>query len=249
MVNAPQKVNILGVQVACLSMKQLLDYVQGCIAAGDGIHTILYANAHCLNVAYQDAAYLQILNQSDLVLADGVSMVWGSRALGGCRLEKLTAVVWLHNFCQRFANSGWRVYILAGRPGVAEQARINLARRYPGLNFVGCSDGFFDQKGQEDVLQEIALLSPQVVFVGMGTPLQEKWLAANRVRIAAPLCWASGALFDYVAGLEKRAPDWVDALGMEWFWRLLEDPKGKWRRYIIGNPVFIYRVLCQRMRQ
>ena len=242
-----QKVNILDVQVACLSMQGLLDQVQNWIESGSGAHTILYANAHCLNVACQDVDYQHILNQADLVLADGVSMVWGSRALGGCRLEKLTAVVWLHNFCQRFANSDWRIYILAGRPGVAEQACLNLAYQYPGLNFVGCSDGFFSQKCLADVVQEIAELAPQVVFVGMGTPLQEKWLAAHRADIPAPVCWASGALFDYVAGLEHRAPDWVDVLGLEWFWRLLEDPGGKWRRYLIGNPLFVYRVLRQKM--
>lgn len=243
----PQTVDILGVGVACLSMQGLLDQVQGWVEEGSGAHTILYANAHCLNIACQDMDYHRVLNQADLVLADGVSMVWGGRALGGCKLEKLTAVVWLRSFCQRFANSGWRIYILAGRPGVAEHAQCNLARQYPGLNFVGSSDGFFRQKNLEQVLEEVAQLAPQVVFVGMGTPLQEKWLAAHRAEISAPLCWASGALFDYVAGLEQRAPDWVDALGLEWFWRLLEDPGGKWRRYLIGNPVFIYRILRQKM--
>jgi N-acetylglucosaminyldiphosphoundecaprenol N-acetyl-beta-D-mannosaminyltransferase len=96
------------------------------------------------------------------------------------------------------------------------------------------------------VLQEISDLAPHVLFVGLGTPCQEKWIEEKLPGLAVPVIWAVGAMFDFVAGVEPRVPTWMNALGLEWFWRFLMDPIGKWRRYLIGNPLFIYRILRQK---
>jgi exopolysaccharide biosynthesis WecB/TagA/CpsF family protein len=100
----------------------------------------------------------------------------------------------------------------------------------------------------EEVLVDIGRSNPQVVFVGMGAPLQEKWIAAHREEINAPVCWAVGALFDFVAGVEYRVPAWMNRLALEWLWRFLIDPSGKWKRTLVGNPVFVARVLRQKFR-
>jgi N-acetylglucosaminyldiphosphoundecaprenol N-acetyl-beta-D-mannosaminyltransferase len=121
--------------------------------------------------------------------------------------------------------------------------------RFPRLQIVGVCDGFFQENGTggADLIAEINRAKPHVLFVGMGVPRQEKWLAAQRSIIDAPVCWAIGALFDYVAGVERRVPKWLASMGLEWFWRLMIDPKGKWRRYLIGNPLFLYRILIQKL--
>jgi N-acetylglucosaminyldiphosphoundecaprenol N-acetyl-beta-D-mannosaminyltransferase len=207
----------------------------------------MYANAHSLNIAWDHPAYLTTLNQSDMVCADGVSVVWAGRFLGGNGLHKASGTEWIEAFCNLANAEQWRIYILAGRPGVAEQARANLQGQWPGINIIGTADGFFQGKSEEETLQDIERSAPDILFVGMGTPKQELWISQNRPRISAPVCWAVGSLFDLITGEEQWPPQWINAIGMQWFWRLLLDPVGKWRRYVLGNPVFVYRVLRQRI--
>lgn len=240
-------VEILNVRVACLDFAGILGQVQEWLA-GVERRTILYANAHSLNYACEDANLWSALSRADLVYADGVSIVWASRILGGCRLVKMTGADWIWPFCDWAQDQAVSIYILAGKPGISEKAGKVLLQRYPQLKINGCADGFFQQKSQAEVIREINRLGPQVLLVGMGTPQQEQWLEANRRALEVPLCWAVGALFDYIAGDERRVPAWMYALGLEWLWRLGVDPRGKWRRYLLGNPLFTARVLIQRFR-
>ncbi|HEX7973595.1 MAG TPA: WecB/TagA/CpsF family glycosyltransferase [Anaerolineales bacterium] len=248
-----ESVNILGVQVASLDRNAMMDLVLGWADRGGGdegkcpARTILYVNAHCLNIASVDQNYRSLLNQADLVYPDGISVVWAGKLLHGCQMYKITGADWIYNFCEAAVRRCLRVYILAGKPGIAALAGANLERIYPGLQIVGARDGYFAEKSESEVLQELAQTSPDVVFVGMGVPRQEKWIADHRAEIATPVCWAVGALFDYVAGKEPRVPVWLNALALEWLWRLLIDPTGKWKRYLFGNPLFIFRILLQKL--
>ncbi len=238
------KLEILGVQVACVSKVHLLAIVTAWACEAEPRH-ITYVNAHCLNLATQDPHYRAILNQSDLVYSDGKSVVWGSRLLGGPPVYKITGRDWIHDLCRCAEQDGLSLYILAGRPGIAEKACQNLQKRWPGLKITGSSDGYFVAKSETEVLDELAAQQPHILLVGMGAPLQEKWIARWRERIASPVCWSVGALFDYVAGDEAPVPAWMDRVGLEWLWRLMIDPSGKWQRYLIGNPLFVARMLGQ----
>lgn len=242
------RVNILGVQVDCLDRDGILDRVFAW-SQEPARRSVMYVNAHCLNTAQGDAQHRAILNQADLVYSDGISVVWASRWLGGCALNKVTGADWIYNFSARALQNQTRFYILAGRPGVARQACKNLLQAYPGLQIAGVSDGYFHEKSQAQVLAEIQTLAPHVVLVGMGTPHQEKWIETNRSEIRAPVVWAVGALFDFVAGVEPRVPVWMNALALEWLFRMLIDPLGKWQRYLVGNPLFLYRIMRQKLRQ
>lgn len=240
-------VDILGVPVAGLDQAELINLAVDWSGA-DGMHTIHYANAHCLNLAYQDATYRGLLNAADLVYADGAGPVWSSRWLGGCPLVKLTGADWIDPLCAALAGAGRRVFLLGGRPGIAQQAAETLLRRQPALKIVGIADGFFQAEPAEAVAAEIQASQAQLVLVGLGAPRQEFWIAEHRQALAAGVWWGVGALFDYLAGVERRVPAWMDHLGLEWLWRLGQDPSGKWRRYILGNPLFVYRVLRQALK-
>ena len=240
-------VDILNVRVACLDFPGILNQVEGWLP-GSERRTILYANAHCLNTACEDAQVRSALKQADLVYADGVSVVWASRFLSGRRLVKMTGADWIWPFCRWAQARRVSLYLLGGKPGVGRRAAEVLLQRYPSLDILGSADGFFQEKGEAEVVREINRLCPQVLFIGMGTPLQEKWVAAQRPALDVPLCWAVGALFDYVAGDERRVPAGMYSLGLEWLWRLWVNPRGKWRRYILGNPLFAWRVLKQRIK-
>ena len=238
--------DILGVNVACIDTLTLMDTVQMWIDHSQK-STILYVNAHCLNVAGGDPEHLRILNQADLVYPDGISVVWSSRLLSGCRMSKITGASWIDVFCRIGQEQKYRVYILAGRPGVAEKAVQSLSMKWPDLDIVGAVDGYFSKMSEADVLQDIRRTKPDVLFVGIGTPRQEKWIFNHRSAIDAPICWAVGALFDYVAGYEPRVPGWMNSLALEWLWRLALDPAGKWKRYLLGNPIYIARILRQKL--
>jgi N-acetylglucosaminyldiphosphoundecaprenol N-acetyl-beta-D-mannosaminyltransferase len=239
-------VNILDVNVSCLDIKGIFACVKEWVE-GDLRRTILYVNAHCLNIACEDAYYRMLLNQADIVYADGISVVWSSRILGGCKLHKNTGADWIEAFCRFAEQESIRIYILAGGVGVAQKAKDNLLKSYPEIKIIGYSDGYFENKSEVQVLSEIRVLSPQVLFVGMGTPHQERWIYEHREEISDPVCWGVGALFDYVAGIESRVPPWMGKVGLEWFYRLIVDPAGKWERYIIGNPRFVTRIIRQKL--
>lgn len=240
-----ETVEILGVPVACLEMAGLISTVLEWSREGAG-RSVFYANAHCLNLAWEDAHYRRILQQADLVYADGVSLVWGSRLLGGCSLHKMTGADWIRPFCATAQERGASLYLLGGQPGVAKQAAENMRQAFPLLEIGGTADGFFAAKTSEQVRQEIFSLRPAIVLVGLGVPRQENWIMENRQRLEVGVWWGVGALFDFVARVEHRAPDWMLRLGLEWLWRLGQDPAGKWQRYLIGNPLFLYRLVRQK---
>lgn len=240
-----QRVDILGVQVACVDQEGLftaaLDW-----ACQTGQRTICYANAHTLNTARENPRLRSMLNQSDLVYADGISVVWAARYLSGVSLAKLTGRCWIRSFLALAARQGLKLFLFGGRPGVAEMAGRLLQIDYPGLHIAGCISGFFEPSQEAEIIRQVNLAQPEILLVGLGTPRQEEWLFRNRQALKVPLCWVVGALFDYLTGLEKEVPAWLDCLGFEWFWRLLLDPVGKWKRYLLGNPRFIWRVLRQK---
>lgn len=241
-------VDILGIQVACVDLDGLLSQVFEWTSGADR-RRVCYVNAHVINQACEDNALHRALRTADLVYADGISVVWASRILGGCRLHKMTGADWIDDYCQFAERKGIRTYILAGKPGIARAARENLQNKYPSLKIVGVSDGYFYEHNEGELFDKINQAKPHVLFVGMGTPAQEIWIDDHRADIEAPLCWAVGALFDYVAQVEPRVPGWMNALALEWLWRLIVDPAGKWQRYLLGNPRFVYRVIKERLQR
>jgi N-acetylglucosaminyldiphosphoundecaprenol N-acetyl-beta-D-mannosaminyltransferase len=239
-------VDVLGAPVACIDVQGLL---QTALAwSGEARQrTLMYANAYALNTAVQVPALREAWQAADLLYADGVSVAWAARWLYNQRLEKMTGADWIERLAGLSASLQRRWFILGGAPGVAELAGLQLAREFPGLQIVGSYYGYFAEAETPHVLDLIRQARPDLLFVGLGTPRQELWLVRHRSQIDAPLCWAVGALFDYVAGVERRVPPWMNKLGLEWLYRLWVDPRGKWRRYLLGNPWFIGRVLQQKL--
>jgi exopolysaccharide biosynthesis WecB/TagA/CpsF family protein len=190
---------------------------------------VTYVNANCLNIAARDPQYLALLNRFDLVYSDGIGVVWAGRFLNGKRLHKVTGRDWIAHFCAVAEQQGLSIYLLAGKPGIAQRACQRMESQWPGIKIVGTADGYFIEKSEQQVIEEIDRSRPQFLFVGMGVPLQEKWIARNlgvyRFRSAGP--WA---LFGFV----KRAPG-VPRYG----WRLaLEWPRRSWLiRWASGGAI------------
>ena len=241
---------ILGVRIACLDQAGLLQAFAGRLddPAGDHPYTLGYANSYVLNLAQSDSGYRARINAFDLVYADGFGAVLAGRILGTCPLVKLTGADYIHLVFKTLAARRASVFILAGKPGVAERAGAYYQRLYPGFELAGTADGYFERESSEQVVERIRIAAPDVLFVGMGTNRQEGWIGMHADRLPVKICWAVGGLFDYAAGALRRAPRWMLRLQLEWLWRLIVDPAGTWRRYLLETPVFFLRVLQARFR-
>jgi N-acetylglucosaminyldiphosphoundecaprenol N-acetyl-beta-D-mannosaminyltransferase len=209
----------------------------------------MYANVHVLNTACRDPELRLVLNQADLVYCDGSGVVLGARILGRHLPGRMTGADWIHDLCATCQKRGLSLYFLGGEPGIADRAATKLVEQYPSLKIVGTHHGHYDHQGleNEDVLATIDVLRPDIVLVGFGTPLQEKWIGCNSGRLETPVVWAVGALVDFVAGKTPRGPRWMLEHGLEWLYRLWVEPRRLWRRYVLGNPLFIWRVLKERV--
>jgi N-acetylglucosaminyldiphosphoundecaprenol N-acetyl-beta-D-mannosaminyltransferase len=230
-------ISLLGVRVDCLRKAQLIDRALSPVRPA---LTIMYVNVHCMNVATRDDAYRAILNSADVVSCDGTGVRLASRLLGETLPERMTGADWIVDLCTRAQAERKALYLFGGAPGVAQSARERLLQDFPNLRICGTSDGY--RRG-DDLLKEINARRPDILLVGMGTPRQEKWVAANRDALDIPTVWVVGALFDFVSGRIRRGPRWMTDHGLEWLCRLVAEPRKLWRRYLVGNPLFLYNVL------
>lgn len=204
---------------------------------------VAYANAHALNIASTDPAFHAILNDADLVLNDGSGLALAARLQRQRFPENLNGSDLNPRILELASERGWGVYLLGAGPGVAEEASRKLGERIPGLRVVGTRDGYFDAVESESVAAEIRQAQADVLMVAMGNPLQEKWLSEHLGATGAALGVGVGAFFDFAAARVPRAPAWMNRAGVEWLYRLYQEPRRMWRRYVVGNPLFVLRVL------
>lgn len=205
---------------------------------------IYYANAHTMVTAAKDQALTQALEYKDLLLADGSGVRWGSALLGTPLTHNLNGTDLVPALCEAGESEKLSVYLLGGKPGVAEEAAANLAKDYPDLVIAGTQHGYYPQEEAPQVLAAIREARPHLLFVAMGVPLQEIWIHQHADQLPGIACMGVGGLFDFIAKRVPRAPLWVRETGMEWLWRMMIEPGRLWKRYLIGNFVFFGLVLA-----
>jgi N-acetylglucosaminyldiphosphoundecaprenol N-acetyl-beta-D-mannosaminyltransferase len=232
---------ILDIDVARLSVAQFIELVLA--AARERRHwRICYVNAANFNLVAGDKRYAEVLRSADLVYADGQSVVWAARYLGCPLPERVNAGDFIERFAEACARENLTLYLLGSRPHVAERAAKNLTGRFANLRIVGTRHGYFDPAELGAIVAEINHLAPNVLLVGMGAPRQEFWTADLFDRLNVGVAWCVGAVFEYLAGETPRAPVWMRKAGLEWLFRLVHEPRRLWRRYLVGNWVFLWRV-------
>lgn len=240
-------VNVLGVSVDRLTPETLIEQVLA-LKPGDKAITVMYANIHVLNTSRKDRDLRAILNNADMVYCDGSGVRLGAWLLGHRLPPRMTGADWMQQLCAACAGRGTSLYLLGSRPGVAEAAAHALRTQCQGLNIVGAHHGYLqDPAVSAAAISSINAAHPHILFVGMGTPIQETWIFEHRHELDVPVVWAVGALFDFVAGIQHRAPRWMLDHDLEWLHRFWVEPRRMWRRYIVGNPLFVWRVIMQRL--
>jgi len=244
------QVVILGVRVTPVSVPQLLTYIGYCVEAGRSA-LVLHVNAHALNLAWKEPWLRGFLNTVDLVFCDGAGVILAARMLGQRIPERITYADWMWQLAAYAEERGFTIFLLGARPGVAELAACKLMERFPGLRIVGSHHGYFDKTAggceNQAVVEKINRARPDILVVGFGMPLQERWLMENWRHLDARVLLTGGAVFDYVSGSLRRAPRWMTDHGLEWLGRLCVEPRRLWRRYLVGNPLFLWRVIRQRL--
>jgi N-acetylglucosaminyldiphosphoundecaprenol N-acetyl-beta-D-mannosaminyltransferase len=244
----PASVEILGVPLALTDYERTIEWMDATIATGQRGY-ICVAAVHTVMACQDDPELRAAVLGSDLTVPDGQPLVWAMNALGHHLSSRVYGPDLMARYCERAALTGARMFLYGGRnQGALVQLALNLRTRYPGLNIVGgYTPPFRALTGEEEdfVLDEINRSQADVVWVGIGVPKQEKWMAAMRPRLKAPVLVGVGAAFDFHAGLVPQAPSWMQSVGLEWAYRLLQEPGRLWKRYLRYNPRFVVGFLRQ----
>ncbi len=243
------RINILGVKFYSLIIAELHDAIDLEIK-NDRHSLVLNVNVNCLNLAYENYWLRQLLNDSEIVFCEGAGVIFASRLLGHYIPVRITFVDWIWKLSEFAVKSGYTFYYLGALPSVAQRSAEIIKNRFPEIRVLGTHHGYFDKSVNSlenlSIINHINSLKPNILVVGLGMPLQEKWLKDNWDKLDVNIALNGGAVFDYVSGDLPRAPLWMTEHGFEWLGRLLIEPRRLWRRYLIGNPLFLYRVTKQR---
>ncbi len=245
---APRVVTILGVPVHAITMAETLDWVAAAVRARVPPRQVCTANPEFVMAAQRDREFLQVLRQADLVLPDGVGLLWAARRQGQRLPERVAGSDLIYRLAERGVRAGWRLYYLGAAEGVAERTAEELRARCPGLVVAGAYAGSPRPEEEAALVARVRAAAPDVLLVAYGAPAQDKWIARNRAGLGVPVSVGVGGAFDFVAGTAQRAPAWARRVGLEWLHRLWRQP-WRARRIFCAVVAFPLRVLWPGRRQ
>jgi len=244
------KVNILGCLIDNVrfdaAVQKICDFVENRKNA-----LIVTPNIDHVVKLIHDPEFRNIYTHANLVLADGMPLLWAARFLGTPIEERISGADLFSRLCEVSAKKGYKLFFLGGREGAATKAADVLRLKYTGVKIVGIyspSFGFENIKEENDeIVKLIKDAKPDILFVGLGAPKQEKWICAHKNECRVPVSIGIGVSFEFVSGVIKRAPLWMQKAGLEWFWRLTMEPRRLWKRYLIDDPKFFWLIIKQKV--
>jgi len=237
--------NVCHVGFDNLNFSQALERVLGLLSSADKADAF-FLNADCLYKTMGDLEYRNIINSADLVLPDGIGLRLIAGLFGGKMKEDCNGTDFCPALMEKAAEMGYSIFFLGGKDRVAEEAAWNIRRKIPGIKIVGTRSGYFT--GNAGTVKDINASGADILFVGMGAPLQEKWIAENRKGLDPRLCLGVGALFDFLSGRVPRAPKLMRSMHLEWLWRIFIEPGRMFRRYIVDGARLFLLVLKYRFK-
>ncbi len=237
------RVTVLGVRVARLERDAALAAIAALHDRERPAH-VAYVNAHALNLAVADLGYREVLRRADLVLNDGIGLALAARLKGTRFPANLNGSDLNPAILELAARRGWPVFLLGAVAGVAEETARRMTARYPALRVVGTMHGYAPAN---EAVAAVKRSGASLLMVAMGNPTQEFFIDRHLAATGARLGIGVGAFFDFTAGTKARAPAWMNRAGIEWLWRLAHEPRRLWRRYVLGNPQFLARVVAERL--
>ncbi len=239
--NMHSQVGILVAYVDSVTLDEAVQRAHEFVQSGQP-HQITTVNVDFLRVAQDNLEFRAVINKSDLAIADGMPLVWASRWLSDRLPERVTGVELVDRCCEFSAREGYRVFLLGGEDGVAAAAADVLIGRYPGLQIVGTYSppvGPFSEEEDRKMVEMIRESQADILFVAFGAPKQDLWIAQHRDAINVSLAIGVGGVFNFLIGRVKRAPEWMQQRGLEWLYRVIQEPRRLWKRYFVQDmPIF-----------
>jgi len=237
-----------GVRIDNVSAQQALHVVETHLANHDRRNAlrVFFPNVHSIHLARQDKEFLSCINEADLLLPDGSGLMIAGKILGRPIVENLNGTDFIPKVLQRAEERGWSVYLFGALPHIIEECRNRIQAAHPRLKIVGHHQGHIPEGEDSSIIADINEKAPNIILVALGSPLQEKWVARNAAKMNAGVCFAVGGLFDFLAGKYRRAPVWMRRIGAEFIYRFVQDPRSKWRRLLIEQPLFLMLIFGER---
>jgi len=246
------QVNICSIRIDNLTMRNALKKIDYLILRKTPSYVVTPNVDHIINLG-KDLEFQEIYQEADMVLADGMPLLWAAKFLGTPLREKISGSDIFPELCKIAAGKGYKLFFMGGRPGAASKTSEVLKIKYPNMQIVGIYSppfGFENNKAENNkIIKMIRDSKPDILFVGLGAPKQEKWIYRYKNEYLVPVSIGIGASFDFAAGIIRRAPLWMQKVGLEWFWRLLMEPRRLWRRYLIDDMQFFWLVVKQKICQ
>jgi N-acetylglucosaminyldiphosphoundecaprenol N-acetyl-beta-D-mannosaminyltransferase len=239
---------VLGVRVDAVQIADVVEQINEWIHKRKRCHSISATGMHGVVQAQRDPHFKEILNATDLVVPDGTPLVWVGRRQGHDLPRRVYGPDLMLAFCKETEGQGYRHFFYGGERGVAEKLAKSLKRRFPGIQVAGTYSPPFRSLTREEDNEMVAMISraaPDVVWVGLGAPKQERWMHEHRNKLNVPVVVGVGAAFDMISGRRRQAPRWMREHGLEWLFRLFQEPRRLWRRYLIYGTEFVALMLLQ----
>ncbi len=241
-------INLLDVTFSNVSMKEAVQQIGEVAIDGKTSESVFFINPDCLNKSRTDSNYLALLQQADYVYPDGIGIAIACKILRTPLKENINGTDMLPFLSEMASEQNLSFFLLGGKPGVADAMASNMKQKF-NATVAGTHDGYFDHERESGpVIDAINSSGADIVLVAFGAPLQERWISTNKSSLNAGVVLGVGGLFDFYSGNTRRAPRWLREIGLEWVYRILQEPGRMWQRYVIGNPLFLARVLLWKIR-
>jgi exopolysaccharide biosynthesis WecB/TagA/CpsF family protein len=244
---APQELReFIGLRFWDVDLGRMADFLVQKALAGERLN-VFFVNAHCINVAAHNPSYAKLLKDTPFLFADGVGLALAARICGVPLNNNVNGTDLFPKICLAAAAASLPIAFLGARPSVARRCAEHMERQFPGLRVAWTEHGYLSGKEEDSRIPSLNSSDAKILFVAKGVPTQETWIAANSERLAPPIILGVGALFDFYSGAITRAPQFIRDLRLEWLYRLLREPRRLFRRYVLGNPAFIARMVLWRL--
>jgi N-acetylglucosaminyldiphosphoundecaprenol N-acetyl-beta-D-mannosaminyltransferase len=246
--NQDASFRVLGVPIAAVQIPDVVGRMEKWIAGRGRTRYICVANVHVIMEGRRDPSFGEVLQSADLCIPDGMPLVWIGRRRGHALYKPACGPDLLIDFCRMTNDAGYTHFFLGGRPGVANKLANELQSRFPGVRVAGIYSPPFrklTEREDDEIAEQINRAAPDVLWVGLGCPKQERWMRQHRDKLRIPVAVGVGQAFDIHSGETPRAPIWMRENGLEWLFRLCREPRRLWRRYLIHNTQFVFALVLE----
>lgn len=242
------KVSVLGVDVDNLSMKETIEFIDSSVKRGENIHQVA-VNAYIFVLLKGNKEVKESIINGNLISADGQSVVWASRFLGDPLKERVTGIDLMDELVKLAHQQNYKIYLFGAEEHIVKKVVEVYSKEYSPSIIAGFRNGYYSVEEESEIVKEIASSGAHFLFVAMGSPKKELFLYKYREQLNLRFIMGVGGTFDVIAGKVERAPLWMQKSGLEWFYRIVQEPRRMWKRYLVTNTQFIYYVIREKLRK